>query len=59
MSFCVNPEIMSYDFYSTVITMEYGSTVGLTHFKYFQTWEMTVMMVTASIFTNQKKVLKI
>ena len=35
--------------------MEYGSTVGLTHFKYFQTWEMTVIMVTASMFTNQKK----
>ena len=42
-------------FYSTVITMDYGSTVGLTHFKYSQTWEMTVMMVTASMFTNQKQ----
>ena len=46
---------MSYDFYSTVITMEYGSTVGLTHFKYFQTWEMVVLMVTSSMFTNLKQ----
>ena len=37
VSFCVNLEIMSSDFYSTVVTMDYGSTVGLTNFKYFQT----------------------
>ena len=34
--------------------MDYGSTVGHTHFKYFPTWEMTVLMVTASMFTNLK-----
>ena len=48
-------ETFSYDFYSTVITMGYGFTVGLTHFKYFQTWEMTVLMVTGSMFTNLKQ----
>ena len=51
--FCVN--IVSYDFYSTVIQKDYGSTVGLIHFKYFQTWEMTVLIVTAFMFTNLKQ----
>ena len=53
--FCVNLEIMSYDFYFTIITMDYGSTVGHTHFKYIPTWEMTVLMVTDSMFTNLKQ----
>ena len=51
---CVNLEIMSYDYNSTIITMDYGSSVGHTHFKYIPTWEMTVWMVTDSMFTNLK-----
>ena len=35
--------------------MDYGSTVGLNHFNYFQTWEMTVLVVPASTFTNLKR----
>ena len=36
-------------------TLDHCSTVGLTHFKYFQTWEMVVLMVTSSMFTNLKQ----
>ena len=39
----------------TVITLDCGSTVGLTHFKYFQNREMIVLMVAAKMFTYLKQ----